>query len=248
MNDNVYLTPNLYLKENHLYYTCDDNKEIKLNHHNWHKYMTDYDYEKLSRGWKSRLRSSISPRNSPWGIKDCGGDGDCLFLCIEEAFKNFYEPEEDFYSVTSLREIASERVTRDNYQIILETYKAEQECGEFDGFWDPSNITNLLELQNEIKKCGNSFWGDHIIIQLLSEALKLNFIILNDDNEFSQYKYSLQQTCSNLQMDRRTIILSYYSNCHYQLVGYFNGQRMQTVFNYEELPKEILQVYQEDCK
>ena len=29
MNDNVYLTSNLYLKENHLYYTCDDNKDIK---------------------------------------------------------------------------------------------------------------------------------------------------------------------------------------------------------------------------
>ena len=94
-----------------------------------------------------------------------------------------------------------------------------------------------------MKECGNSFWGDHIFIQLLSEALKLNFIILNEENEYDTVEYNIQRTFTTLDTKRRTIILSYYSNIHYQLIGYFNGQRMQTVFNYEELPEEILKVY-----
>lgn len=246
MNCPVYLTPNLFLKDNCLHY-AESNKEIKLNRNNWHKYLAEYEYEKLSRGWKTRLKSTLSPRNSLWGIKDCGAEGDCLFLCIEEAIKNFYEPDEDTYSVVSLRNIAAEQITKDNFHLILETYKAEKESGEFDGFWDPEEISDIEELQTEIRKCGNSFWGDHIIIQLLSESLNLNFIILNDENELAHKKYSLQRTLSNLHPDRRTIILSYYSNCHYQLVGYFNGHRMQTVFNYEDIPEEMLKVYEEDC-
>ena len=244
MSLQVYLTPNLYLQDNQLYH--ESNKIVKLNISNWHRYLVEYEYEKLSLGWKKRLKSSLSPKNSLWGIKDCGGDGDCLFLCLEEALKNFYQPQEDNYSVQSLRNLAAEKVTKDNFLSILENYKAEEEIGEFDGSWNPQTIRNIEELQDEIKKCGNSFWGDHIILQLLSEKLDINFIILNDENEFAD-EYTLQRTGTDFKQERRTIILSYYSNVHYQLVGYFNGQRMQTLFNYEDLPEEIISVYQHDC-
>ena len=70
--------------------------------------------------------SELSPKNSLWGIRDCGGEGDCLFLCIEEALKNFYEPEDDTYSVPNLRSITqAECVNEDNFEIILQNYKAE---------------------------------------------------------------------------------------------------------------------------
>ena len=242
MDDNIYLTSNLFLKENHLFY--ETNKGIvKLNRTNWHKYLKEYDYNKLSLGWKKKLKSELSPKNSLWGIRDCGGEGDCLFLCIEEALRNFYEPDDDTYSVLNLRTLAAECINEDNFEIILETYKAEEESGEFDGFWEPNEITDIEELKDAMKECGNSFWGDHIFIQLLSEALKLNFIILNEENEYDTVEYNIQRTFTTLDTKRRTIILSYYSNIHYQLIGYFNGQRMQTVFNYEELPEEILKVY-----
>ena len=133
MDDNIYLTSNLFLKENHLFY--ETNKGIvKLNRTNWHKYLKEYDYNKLSLGWKKKLKSELSPKNSLWGIRDCGGEGDCLFLCIEEALRNFYEPDDDTYSVLNLRTLAAECINEDNFEIILETYKAEEESGEFDGF------------------------------------------------------------------------------------------------------------------
>ncbi len=243
MNDNVYITSNLFLKENKLYYETDKG-DIKLNRNNWHKYLKDYDYEKLPLGWKKKLKSKLSPKNSLWGIKDCGGDGDCLFLCIEEALKNYYEPHDETYSVSNLRSIAAEQINESNFKIILENYKAEEDSGEFDGFWEPSEIEFVEDLKDVVKECGNSFWGDHIIIQLLSEALKLNFIILNEENEYDDNNYSVQRTFNSLIPTRRTIILSYYSNIHYQLIGYFNGDRMQTIFNYEEIPEELINVYQ----
>ena len=241
----IYLTDNLLLEKNQLYYEKGEQK-IPLQYKNWHHYLGDYDWEKLSLGWKRRLKSTLSPKNSLWGIKDCGGSGDCLFLCLEEALKNLYEPEDDFYSISNLRNMAADQITPDNFTIILETYKAEKDSGEFDGDWDPRQIHKIEELQSEIKKLGNSFWGDHIIIQLLSEALKINIMILNDENEHHHQKYRVQPTFSPMRKDRRTVILSYYSNCHYQLIGYFNGNKMMTLFNWEQIPSEFKKVLRDD--
>lgn len=242
----IYLTSNLFLKDNSLYYEISTSNTIKVSKNNWHYYLCDYDYEKLPLGWKKRLKSPTS-KNSLWGIKDCGGNGDCLFLCIGEALRDFYKLEDENYSVEKLREIAANMITDQNFIIILETYKAEAETEEFDGLWDPFSIKTKVELQNEIKKTGDSFWGDHIIFQLLAEALNLNFIILNDKNELAKQDFRLQRIGLNLRKDRKTIILSYYSNFHYQLVSYFNGNYMQTVFKYDEIPPEMLAVYMEDC-
>ena len=70
----VFITPNLFLDNNQMYY--EDTKITKLNRSNWHRYLGDYDYEKLPLGWKKRLKSELSPKNSLWGVKDCGGEGD----------------------------------------------------------------------------------------------------------------------------------------------------------------------------
>lgn len=243
----IYITSNLFLQDNKLFYEETASKTLKLNRANWHKYLSEYEYEKLPLGWKRRLKSKIYPKNSLWGIKDCGGNGDCLFLCIEEALKNFEEIENDMFSVENLRFKAASQITEENFKLILETYKAEVETGEFEGEWNPLEITRVEELQKEMMKCGDSFWGDHIIIQLLAQALNLNFIILNDDNEFAEQNFRLQRIGLDLDKSRNTIILSYYSNIHYQLVGYFNGNTMQTLFPFDQIPPEMLQVYLEDC-
>lgn len=250
----IYLTSNLFIKDNQYYYEDEgesvskgsETKIVKLNRQNWHKYMIEYEYEKLSLGWKKRLKSKLS-KNSLWGIKDCGGEGDCLFLCIEEAMRDFQKMEDESYSVENLRKIAAAEITDVNFNIILETYKAEAECDEFDGMWDPYTIRNKEELKEVIETCGNTFWGDHIIIQLLSQALNINFIILNDENELALQEFRLQRVGIDFQQDRKTIILSYYSNVHYQLIGYFNGAYMQTLFNFDDLPSEIMDIYYQDC-
>lgn len=242
----IYLTSNLLLNEDSLYYEINASKTIRVTKKNWHKYLCEYDYEKLPLGWKKRLKS-LTSKNSLWGIKDCGGDGDCLFLCIEEALRDFSKVVDDNYSVEKLRKIAANMITDQNFILILETYKAEAETDEFDGLWDPFAIKTKKDLQKEMMESGDSFWGDHIIIQLLAEALNLNFIILNDENELANQEFRLQRIGLDLRKDRNTIILSYYSNVHYQLVGYFNGRHMQTVFEYNEIPPEMLDVYMEDC-
>ena len=243
----IYITSNLLLKDENLFYEVNASKTVKVNRNNWHKYLSEYDYEKLPLGWKKRLKSNVSPKNSLWGIKDCGGDGDCLFLCIVEALRDFNKMDDENYTVEKLRALAASRITDQNFILILETYKAEAETDEFDGLWDPFAVKNKKDLQIAMMEMGDSFWGDHIIIQLLSDALNLNFIILNDENELAQQEFRLQRIGLDLRKDRKTIILSYYSNVHYQLVGYFNGKNMQTVFEYDEIPPEMLDVYTQDC-
>ena len=145
------------------------------------------------------------------------------------------------YDIATVRSLAASQINDDNFVIILESYKAELECGEFFGDWNPNKITCINDLQVEILKSGNNFWGDHILIQLLSEKLNINFIILNDEN------HNITSMCNDLKYDK-TIIIYYLDNLHFQLVGYFNGKIMQTVFKNSELPLGLLKKYQEDTK
>ena len=244
-NKEIYITDRIFILSNQLFYETDNGK-IKFNKNNWHKYIVDYGFEKLEMGWRKRLKSENS-KNSLWGVLDCGGDGDCLFLCLEEAFKNFYSPENDDFSAENIRNFAANQINKNNFDLILTTYRLEEETGEFLGEWEPSKIKNIEELQNEIRKPGNSFWGDHTIIQLLEQALNINIILLNSENEFFEnLKYKIQSRGNKFYSDRRTIILYYYLNCHFQLIGYFNGNKMQTIFTFEQIPKEFKKICKED--
>lgn len=244
-NKEIYITDRIFILNNQLFYETD-NRKIKFNKNNWHKYIVDYGFEKLEMGWRKRLKSENS-KNSLWGVLDCGGDGDCLFLCLEEAFKNFYSPENEDFSAENIRNYAANQINKNNFDLILTTYRLEEETGEFLGEWEPSKIKNIEELQNEIRKPGNSFWGDHTIIQLLEQALNINIILLNSENEFFEnLKYKIQSRGNKFYSDRRTIILYYYLNCHFQLIGYFNGNKMQTIFTFEQIPKEFKKICKED--
>ena len=106
--------------------------------------------------------------------------------------RDFYKVDDENYTVEKLRSIAGNMINDNNFNLILETYKAEAETDEFDGLWNPFAIKTKTDLQKEMMVLGDSFWGDHIIIQLLGGALNLNFIILNDENE-SATKFRLQR-------------------------------------------------------
>lgn len=253
---NHYLTHNIFTIDNKLYYeNSDTKKNIKLNNSNWFKYLSSYGWERLCWGWKRRLKENN--KNSCFGILECGADGDCLFHVISEAFNSEYMYKNDLnsekmYDVTSLRNIVANEITDENFTYILNNYVIEKSCGEFQGEWEPENIKCKEDLQNEIKKCGNNFWGDHILLQLLQKILDINVIILNSDNysnsDDENDRFLINSLCDTLDPMRKTIIIYFFEEFHFQLVGYFNGNIMKTLFSYDELPSIIIKTYNLDTR
>jgi hypothetical protein len=245
MEDEIYLTPNLYIKDKKTYYTDDYNdKTVRVTKNNWHKYLEDYGWEKIHTGWVRRLNkySKSKNKNSCWGILDCGGDGDCLFHVIAEAI---YEPD-----MQVIREMAANEITDDNFNMIIETYRTLFDVDEFDCLWNPYEINSKEDLQKELIKTGNNYWGDHIVIQLLGQALKMNFIILNDEDENIKRgtlkdRFKVHYIGGDINPNYKTIILYYIDSIHFKLVGYFDETYMKMVF--DSVPIELMVLYREDC-
>ena len=190
---------------------------------------------------------------------------------MAEALNDVTKPHEIRYDYQTLRDVASAGVTEDNFALILESYKAAQEEGDFDGWWDPEQIETVDQLRNEIRQSGHHFWGDHIILQLLHMQLQINVVFLNSEESLEQEEklmldldnpievsladliqskkiiYKIHPTCMDLNPEYQTIILYYHEETHFQLVGYFQKGLMRTVFDYDKLPPNLLKVYQEDC-
>ena len=90
---------------------------------------------------------------------------------------------------------------------------------------------------NIINKSGNYFWGDYFTISILSNKLKINFIVL-DGNFNNIYKLG-----ENIKEYDNTIILFYEQQIHFKLVGYFNNNKIETVFEKDKLPDSIYRLY-----
>lgn len=223
--EEYYITEDLYFK-NKCFYKYDNNKdkEIIINKKNWYKYLKEYGWEKIEEEWKNKLE------NNYVCLLECGSDGDCLFHVLSEALNfelifNYKIPKND---ICSLRELCANEINEGNFDIILESYRAENEFGEFFGEWDPNNINSIDELKLEIIKLGNNFWGDHILMQLLSTKLEINFVILSDNLNINIINNELKY--------QKTIFIYYFDNLHFQLIGYFNGRYIETVFDNNNLP------------
>lgn len=238
-----YITDKLFLYNNKIYFEKGE-KYIKINDYNWSQFLKDYGWIKLDIGWRKRLSKD---KKSNYGLLDCGANGDCLFHCIAEAFNDPFDPKKCMFDIKYVREIAANEINEDNFDLILETYKLEEETDEFIGDWNPQLINSINDLKNEITQCGDSFWGDHIILQLLQQKLDFNVIILNScDNLFD--KHTIKPMASNINKYSKTIILYYIEGLHFQLVGYFNKNKMDVLFNNNNIPTEILNVYNLDCR
>ena len=59
MNEKLYISPSLFYIKNKLHFESND-KAIKINSSNWHKYLEEYGWEKLPHGWKIRLKENAS--------------------------------------------------------------------------------------------------------------------------------------------------------------------------------------------
>ena len=251
---NYYLTDDIYIKDGETFNETSGNVK-KITKHNWHKYLNDYGWSKLCLGWKKRLKEEGN--NSCFGLLECGADGDCLFHVLCEALNSEYlfKLRMPKYSVELLRKLASNEINKDNFAMILETYKLDYEENMFSFMneWEPNNIKTIGQLKKEIIKGGDNFWGDHILLQLLQKKLKINIIILNSDNNKKtsniDERFTIHPMASlDLENNEKTIIIYYLDQYHFQLVGYFDGNIMKTTFLKNEIPEILLKIYNNDCR
>ena len=251
---NYYLTDCIFIKDNTTYYE-ENNKIKKVTKHNWHHYLYDYGWTKLDLGWKRRLKEKEN-KNSCFGVLECGSEGDCLFYVLSEALNSelLFNFDAKKHSVESLRSLAANEITDDNFDVILETYKLEYTENEtcFNGDWDPYAINTKDELRSVITD-GSDFWGDHILLQLLQKKLEVNIIILNSDNNIETQnideRFTIHPIASHdLTKYEKTIVIYYLDQFHFQLIGYFNGNQMISIFKTDEIPKVLLDVYNKDCR
>ena len=223
MVENYYLNEDIYFNDTQLY-KVNNTINIKLNKKNWYKYLKEYGWEKISKEWINKLDCKYIC------LLECGSDGDCLFHVISESLNLYlitiYKIPD--YEIGKLRIMCSEQIKDDNFNIILESYKAEVESSEFFGQWDPNSINTKEELQLEIVKSGNNFWGDHILMQLLSSKLEINFVILSDNLNINIINNELKYD--------KTMFIYFLDNLHFQLIGYFNGRFIETLFNNNDIP------------
>tara|TARA_B110001469_G_C9641093_1_gene322479 strand:- start:944 stop:1741 length:798 start_codon:yes stop_codon:yes gene_type:complete len=259
--DLIYLTDDLVFnkKDNYSYLVVSDkNNEFnnidtnktrnsnelltQITDDNWKLHFNEYGWCDMEPLWELYLDDTYT-------MLECGAGGDCFFHCLSEAINLDYiytipnnhssisnsgnNIMEDFLDIKDVRKIASDMITDDNFEFILECYKAEDESGEFQGDWNPSNINNKSALQAEIETVGDSFWADHIIIQLLSKHLKVNFIILNSNELYDEPNII---NLSNPEY-KKYIILYYDCGCHYKLIGRWNGMFVETIF--DTIPEAI---------
>lgn len=223
-----YISSNCYLLNKKLYIDNINSKDIKVNKRNWKKYLKDYGWTTLPMNWRRKLN------NTNFGILDCGANGDCLFHVFAEGLNlhNIHNNKiDDLYDISNIRKLTAEGFTTENFNIIIENYRCDNDFG----LWDPHSITKVEELQAELIKEGNNFWGDHIILQLIQDKLRLNVILLNEED--------IHYMSNDINKYDKTIIIYYLANIHFQLIGFFDGNYFKTIFNKDEIPSSLLNLY-----
>jgi len=238
--DKYYLASNIYyyFDNKTLYYENENEDVFEITDDNWAIYLEEYDINDLYEIWRERLT------DNKIGIKDCGADGDCLFNVIAEALNvhQIYNSSDYIhYDAKDIREIAANAINKDNFELIIDSYKAEYNSSFCMEDWNPMEISSIEELQTIIKTTGNLFWGDHLILELLQNELKFNVIILKDDED------KIYPTANYLEKYEKTILIYYIDDIHFQLITYFDKHKLITVFTNENpIPDIILKIYNED--
>lgn len=236
-----YLTDTIYLTDNKMYYDdMGSRKEIKK--YNWHTILNEYGWEKLPKKWISKLNKyrETYEKNSCYGLLDCEHDGDCFFHCIASSLNEKHKYN-TLYDSTDIRELLSDSITDDQFTTLITTYKIMKDADDFDECWDPYAIENKSDFQKELLESGHNYWGDHLLLQILISVLEVNIFILNSNSESNEY--SIYNTLNEYNYDYDTICLLYEDECHFKLIGYFDGDRMISYFTNKTLPLEIQKLY-----
>jgi len=253
-NTKLYITSKLYILGENCYFEKDNGKGILVNNKNWHHYYSEYGWRKINDLWVRRLNKNCEnkPKNNLFGILDCGSEGDCLFHCIAHALNQNKEPQ-DALTAIDIRKKGSLCINQSNFNDIIEIYRLQQQYDEFEGLFDPNEIMSVRAFRSIIQKMGNTFWGDHIMIQLLEKTYKINIILLKTYSEGIlstkeiKNKSGIYPTGKDLNKKYKTIFLCYEDEVHFTLIGYFYGNNMKCIFDWNEIPQELLKIYNKDC-
>ena len=116
--------------------------------------------------------------NKYLGVLDCGGDGECLFKCIAEAVNNHKSDPDKFIDYKYLRNLINKTVDKKLFENCIENYRLQKKIKELNGFWDPDNVTNLNDFKEVVLE--KDFWGDYLCLNILSQKMKINFIVFDD--------------------------------------------------------------------
>jgi hypothetical protein len=166
-------------------------------------------------------------------IKDCIPDGNCQFRSIENALYQYNNK----YTHIKLREMVGkyiQKLPESDFINILDNYKIEKDNDEFLGHWDPYKVNTKEDLIKNINTLGFHFEGDDVTLNIISNVLHLDFIMLNSNKSIT------------LKMNNnKIIIVLYYEKSglsgHYKTIGLKNekGGIITTAFKAQLLPKEI---------
>jgi hypothetical protein len=166
-------------------------------------------------------------------IKDCVPDGNCQFRSIENALYQYNNK----YTHIKLREMVGkyiQKLPESDFLNILNNYKIEKDNDEFVGDWDPYKVKTKEDLIKNINTLGFHFEGDDVTLNIISNVLHLDFIILNSNKSIT------------LKMNNNKIIIVLYyekfgSSGHYKTIGLKNEKRgiITSAFKSQLLPKEI---------
>ena len=223
--DRFYLTENIYILNENMYHN-----KIKITNNNWHTFLNEYGWEKMSLKWVKKLNklTTNKNKNSRYGLFDCPPDGNCLFHCISYSLNE--KNKSEILNYKDIRNIIAESITEKQYNIIMDYYKIMKDADDFDENWDPYEITNIDEFKRKLRESTTNYWGDYLLLTFITENLKLNIIILNDQ------EYNLYNTLIRYNKDYDSIFLLYIDENHFNLIGYFE-QQMKSCFKHDEIPE-----------
>jgi hypothetical protein len=196
-------------------------------------------------------------KRNPFGerdlyLKDCGANGDCQFLVVAEAIRHWVRHPHE-WTARRIRQLAAKQalqMSRDEFDVIMSSYREEVKHGEFAGNWDPFKCTRREHLKAAIESPlktgdGYDFQGDHTTLQLISKALKINIRVRCYD---AAYTFTCGPSFPY------TICLLYRSTDkfkHYQLLGQRHHSRIYTIFKtlpdpHEKTSEQIIKKQKDD--
>jgi hypothetical protein len=241
--DLIYLSEDIVIKDSLCYY-----KDKLIKNHNWHHILDELGWSKLHRQWITKLNkcqsaaasirdSSPYPTNSLFGSLECGGNGDCLFHCIAYSLNSVSD---EFYDYNDIRVGIADSITECQFNDIISCYRSMKDIDDFNESWDPYEITTLELFKQQVKEPGNAYWGDHLIIQLLTHVYNINIFILSQNELLHTFEPYL--LCQTYDKTYNTILLLHENDSHFKLVGHFMGM-MHVNFTDKTLPLEIIRLF-----
>jgi hypothetical protein len=232
-----YLTDTLYIHNDTMY----DHLHNPLTPSNWHHKTKEYGWKKLPRPWIIHLNTITPdpPKNSQWGVLDCPEDGDCFFHCIANALME-RDTYETLYDAQDIRQLVCDSLTHEHFKCLISIYRCMNDVGDFQEQWNPDDIHTIDDFKRVVLQGGHLYWGDHLLLQIVCEILQLRLTIITyKDLEFRDDTESATSVYPLLMKDTPEyahVILLLVNECHFQLVGYFNGQRIKSYFRKGESP------------